>query len=272
MDHHHLVEDVGIALGRAVDEALGDKRGIARFGSIAVPLDDALVQCAVDLSGRGVAELRRAASRCRTLGALPTELVPHFFRKRRRSTASSTCTCCAGPARTTTTVRGDVQGVRARVRASQSADRLQRGPVDERRVDRRRRLGIRFARGFGGAHGAQQHESEGDEQSADDERVGCRRRTGSPTMLRSVQSSADDAGARTRSSPAAPIIQASAGNARHQGGGADLEHAGGDRPVRDDDDQRRGARRPDHERDRDDRVDRAVGAEQQPRARAGSRA
>ena len=79
MDHHHVVEDVGIALGRAIDEALGDKRGIARFGSIAVPLDDALVQCAVDLSGRPYLNYDVPLS-VPSLGALPTELVPHFFR------------------------------------------------------------------------------------------------------------------------------------------------------------------------------------------------
>jgi len=79
MDHHHLVEDVGIALGAAIDEALGDKRGIARFGSIAIPLDDALVQCAVDLSGRPYLNYDVPLS-VPVLGALPTELVPHFFR------------------------------------------------------------------------------------------------------------------------------------------------------------------------------------------------
>ncbi|GAC1578741.1 MAG: hypothetical protein NVS3B7_12490 [Candidatus Elarobacter sp.] len=79
MDNHHLVEDVGIALGRAIDEALGDKRGIARFGSIAIPLDDALVQCAVDLSGRPWLNYDVPFS-VPSLGALPTELVPHFFR------------------------------------------------------------------------------------------------------------------------------------------------------------------------------------------------
>jgi imidazoleglycerol-phosphate dehydratase len=79
MDHHHLVEDVGIALGSAIDEALGEKRGIARFGSIAVPLDDALVQCAVDLSGRPWLNYDVPFS-VPSLGALPTELVPHFFR------------------------------------------------------------------------------------------------------------------------------------------------------------------------------------------------
>ena len=52
VDAHHTVEDVAIALGQAWHEALGDKRGIRRFGDALVPLDEALVQCAVDVSGR----------------------------------------------------------------------------------------------------------------------------------------------------------------------------------------------------------------------------
>ncbi len=78
MDHHHLVEDVGIALGRALYEALGEKRGIARFGSLAVPLDDALVLGSVDLSGRAWLNftVRFGVER---LGDLNTELVSHFF-------------------------------------------------------------------------------------------------------------------------------------------------------------------------------------------------
>jgi imidazoleglycerol-phosphate dehydratase len=52
VDAHHTVEDVAITLGQALDEALGDKRGIRRFGDALVPLDEALVQCAVDVAGR----------------------------------------------------------------------------------------------------------------------------------------------------------------------------------------------------------------------------
>jgi imidazoleglycerol-phosphate dehydratase len=53
VDAHHTVEDVGICMGRAIADALGDKTGIRRFGSAAVPLDEALVLAAVDISGRG---------------------------------------------------------------------------------------------------------------------------------------------------------------------------------------------------------------------------
>ena len=52
VDGHHTVEDVGIAIGQALAEALGDKAGIRRFGSVSVPIDEALVECALDLSGR----------------------------------------------------------------------------------------------------------------------------------------------------------------------------------------------------------------------------
>ena len=53
VDNHHTVEDVGISLGQALRKALGEKKGIRRFGSVALPMDEALAQVAVDLSGRG---------------------------------------------------------------------------------------------------------------------------------------------------------------------------------------------------------------------------
>jgi imidazoleglycerol-phosphate dehydratase len=78
MDHHHLIEDVAIALGTAIHQALGDKSGISRFGSMAVPLDDALVLGSVDLSGRAWSNFSVTFG-VENLGDLKTELVSHFF-------------------------------------------------------------------------------------------------------------------------------------------------------------------------------------------------
>lgn len=79
IDDHHTVEDVGIVLGMAFKEALGDKSGITRVGNIAVPMDEALVFCAIDISGRGHLEycLNHPIA---ILGDFTTELAPEFFR------------------------------------------------------------------------------------------------------------------------------------------------------------------------------------------------
>jgi imidazoleglycerol-phosphate dehydratase len=79
VDAHHSVEDVGIALGDALAQALGDKRGITRFGHAYVPLDEALARCVVDLSGRPFLHYEVAIP-VTQVGALPTELVEDFFR------------------------------------------------------------------------------------------------------------------------------------------------------------------------------------------------
>jgi imidazoleglycerol-phosphate dehydratase len=77
-DAHHLVEDVAITLGRALDEALGERRGIERFGHAIVPLDEALALVAVDLSGRGYAAINVEFERTE-IGGLPMENVTHFL-------------------------------------------------------------------------------------------------------------------------------------------------------------------------------------------------
>ena len=78
VDDHHSVEDVGIALGQAFSIALGDKRGVRRYGSMLLPMDEALVLCAVDLSGRGC--LRMTADiPSEKIGTFDTELVEEFF-------------------------------------------------------------------------------------------------------------------------------------------------------------------------------------------------
>jgi imidazoleglycerol-phosphate dehydratase len=77
-DSHHLVEDVAICLGRAFNEALGEKRGIVRMAHAMVPMDDALALVAVDISGRGyfVAEM---SFNDKNMADLPSNLVSHFL-------------------------------------------------------------------------------------------------------------------------------------------------------------------------------------------------
>ncbi|MBQ8858707.1 MAG: imidazoleglycerol-phosphate dehydratase HisB [Clostridia bacterium] len=78
VDDHHTVEDVGICLGRAFREALGEKRGIVRYGSVALPMDESLVLAAVDLSGRAYLgyELNIPAAK---VGSFDTELGEEFW-------------------------------------------------------------------------------------------------------------------------------------------------------------------------------------------------
>jgi imidazoleglycerol-phosphate dehydratase len=78
VDQHHTVEDVGIALGEAFDEALGDKGGIARAGSFLMPMDEALALVAVDLGGRSAAVVETAV-RAKLVGDLQSGLVTDFF-------------------------------------------------------------------------------------------------------------------------------------------------------------------------------------------------
>jgi len=78
VDAHHSVEDVGIALGQALKQALGDKKGIVRFGHAYVPLDEALARSVVDLSGRPWLNYG-VEFRARRIGDMPTELFEDFF-------------------------------------------------------------------------------------------------------------------------------------------------------------------------------------------------
>ena len=79
IDAHHTVEDTAIALGQALKEALGDKSGITRFGDALVPLDETLVQAAVDLSGRPYVVHREPDGMAPLIGSYDTTLTRHFF-------------------------------------------------------------------------------------------------------------------------------------------------------------------------------------------------
>ena len=78
MDDHHSVEDIGIALGDAVAQALGEKRGVRRYASLHLPMDEALILCAVDLSGRG-GYYDALDIPAQKIGRFDTELVYEFM-------------------------------------------------------------------------------------------------------------------------------------------------------------------------------------------------
>ncbi len=78
VDEHHTTEDIGIALGEAFLQALGDKRGITRYGSMLLPMDETLVLCAVDLSGRTMLRYTLAPPSPK-VGTFDTELGEEFF-------------------------------------------------------------------------------------------------------------------------------------------------------------------------------------------------
>ncbi len=79
IDFHHTTEDVGIVLGQAIREALGDKRGIRRYGQATIPMDEALVAAAIDLSGRPFLAFNATFGRDK-VGEMDTELFEEFFR------------------------------------------------------------------------------------------------------------------------------------------------------------------------------------------------
>ena len=78
VDGHHTIEDVGIVLGSAIGKAVGDKKGIRRYGSCILPMDETLVLCAVDLSGRPYLSFDGAFT-VERVGYMDTELVKEFF-------------------------------------------------------------------------------------------------------------------------------------------------------------------------------------------------
>lgn len=88
VDYHHTTEDIGIVLGQAFAEALGDKRGIRRYGSMLLPMDEALILCALDLSGRAHLEYALEIP-TEKVGDFDTELTKEFFYAFVRTSAST---------------------------------------------------------------------------------------------------------------------------------------------------------------------------------------
>ena len=86
IDDHHSTEDIGIALGQALAQALGQRRGIRRYGNALLPMDEALVMCAVDISGRGLLRYGLALP-AQKVGSFDTELTEEFFQAFARSAA-----------------------------------------------------------------------------------------------------------------------------------------------------------------------------------------
>ncbi|MBQ6846864.1 MAG: imidazoleglycerol-phosphate dehydratase HisB [Oscillospiraceae bacterium] len=78
VDYHHTAEDIGIALGTAFNEAIGDKRGICRYGNMLLPMDESLILSAVDISGRAYLEYNLTLPQVK-VGDFDTELVEEFF-------------------------------------------------------------------------------------------------------------------------------------------------------------------------------------------------
>lgn len=76
---HHLIEDIGIALGRSINEALGDKKGIKRYGTFFLPMDESLVMVSLDISGRSYLHFEAGFKR-ESIGNFSTEVVKEFFR------------------------------------------------------------------------------------------------------------------------------------------------------------------------------------------------
>lgn len=79
IDDHHTVEDIGICLGRAIKQSLGSKRGITRYGSACIPMDEALARVVIDFSGRSYLDFQVPIP-SENVGSFSTELVEEFFR------------------------------------------------------------------------------------------------------------------------------------------------------------------------------------------------
>ena len=121
VDYHHTVEDIGIALGEAVAKALGDKRGIARYGFFLLPMDEALILSAIDLSGRACLsyEITPTAEK---VGSFDTELAEEFFQGFVRSAACTLHLCQLSGRNTHHILEGTFKAFARALRAAVSSD------------------------------------------------------------------------------------------------------------------------------------------------------
>ena len=132
---HHTVEDTGIVLGQALDQALGDRRGITRYGHAVVPMDEARAACAIDISGRPVLPLRAPTLPPGATGGFDHELAEEFFRAVAQQRAADAAPDRRGGHERPPHDRGRVQGLRPRA----ARGRRDRPDRDRRALDEGRR-------------------------------------------------------------------------------------------------------------------------------------
>jgi imidazoleglycerol-phosphate dehydratase len=121
VDEHHTVEDVGLVLGRAIDDALGERAGIRRYGDVRLPMDEALALCAVDLGGRGFADVRPLPDPLTAANAW-LELWPHFVETLAREARASVHLEVRGARSTHHLVEGGVKSLARSLRSAWEPD------------------------------------------------------------------------------------------------------------------------------------------------------
>ena len=123
---HHTTEDVGIVLGQALDQALGDRSGITRYGDATVPMDEALAACAIDVTGRPFCAFEGSIPAA-TIAGCDTELVEEFFRAVANNAKLTVHVRVLAGHERAPHDRGELQGVCARAARGASLDDSETG-------------------------------------------------------------------------------------------------------------------------------------------------
>ncbi|HSK92458.1 MAG TPA: imidazoleglycerol-phosphate dehydratase [Candidatus Angelobacter sp.] len=121
IDEHHTVEDTALVLGRAIDEALGDRSGIRRYGDVRLPMDEALALCAVDLGGRGYSDVAPVPDPL-TAASVWLELWPHFVETLAREARAAVHLEVRGARSTHHLVEGGAKALSRALRQAWEAD------------------------------------------------------------------------------------------------------------------------------------------------------